>query len=369
MTNPRFTLQDPTSSRRGMAGSATERFRPAPLNTAAARGMDGAGNYSGYYQDPTPGFAGPGISQNAMTYQQADYAQDARQPHNFGTYNPNMMYPVGQTGPQNPYEAAQQFQGRQSAPMPMMAGDVPQYFQSDAAAAAASAIPGPQSAAATPSSAIYPQQQQIPGFSGTLPSLGGGSGAGQAGAKGVAVDEPDYSSTGPGAEERWADYQNRLAAVFQDIQSGSLKRASEALLEVSNWLLTQVVDFGRFATLLESICIYVSLRILISRLIVAVGLHIDDRNLHADRLQIWNDFNHGWLGLLQKQKDMVESGQKLQSGQSLISKDELEDLGKEVVKLCDGVEKHGLVDYQYGVWEEEIISSKSIQMGRQWYRC
>ena len=261
MTNPRFSLQDPTSSRRGMAGSATERFRPPPLNTAAARGMDGAGNYSGYYQDPTPGFPGPGLSQNAMSYQQADYAQDARQPQSFGAYNPNMMYPVGQTGPHNPYEAAQQFQGRQSAPMPMMAGDVPQYFQPDAgaaaAAAAASTIPGGQSAAATPSSAIYPQQQQMPGFSGTLPSLGGGGGAVQAGGKGMAVDEPEYTSTGPGAEERWADYQNRLAGVFQDIQSGNLKRASEALLEVSNWLLTQVVDLGRFATLLELIRFYV----------------------------------------------------------------------------------------------------------------
>lgn len=103
--------------------------------------------------------------------------------------------------------------------------------------------------------------------------------------------------------------------------------------------------------------------IVVSMLIITTGLHVDDRNLHADRLQIWNDFNHGWLGLLQKQKDMVESGQKLQGGQSLVSKDELEDVGKEVVRLCDGVEKHGLVDYQYGVWEEEIIASEYIQTG------
>lgn len=74
---------------------------------------------------------------------------------------------------------------------------------------------------------------------------------------------------------------------------------------------------------------------------------------------MWNNFNHGWLGLLQKQKDMTESGQKPQAGQSVISREDLEDMGKELVKLCDGVEKHGLVDYEYGVWEEQIITSMS----------
>ena len=73
---------------------------------------------------------------------------------------------------------------------------------------------------------------------------------------------------------------------------------------------------------------------------------------------MWNDFNHGWLALLQKQKDLTESEQKLQVAQSLISKDGLEDMGKELVRLCDGIEKHGLVDYEYGVWEERIIAGK-----------
>lgn len=62
---------------------------------------------------------------------------------------------------------------------------------------------------------------------------------------------------------------------------------------------------------------------------------------------------------------MAESGQKPQTGQSVISRDELEDMGKELVKLCDGVEKHGLVDYEYGVWEEQIIASKSFGRGRR----
>lgn len=85
---------------------------------------------------------------------------------------------------------------------------------------------------------------------------------------------------------------------------------------------------------------------------------MDDQTLHADRIKLWNDFNHAWLALLQKQKDMMESGQQLQRSQSLVTQESLEKMGKELVRLCDGIERHGLVDYQYGVWEEQIIASK-----------
>lgn len=36
----------------------------------------------------------------------------------------------------------------------------------------------------------------------------------------------------------------------------------------------------------------------------------------------------------------------------------LETLSRELVRLCDSVEKHGLVDYQMGVAEEEIMDCK-----------
>ncbi len=35
-------------------------------------------------------------------------------------------------------------------------------------------------------------------------------------------------------------------------------------------------------------------------------------------------------------------------------------MGNELIELCDGVERHGLVDYQYGVWEEQIESGMSF---------
>lgn len=37
----------------------------------------------------------------------------------------------------------------------------------------------------------------------------------------------------------------------------------------------------------------------------------------------------------------------------------LEHLSRQLVRLCDGVENHGLVDYQMGVAEEEIMDRES----------
>ncbi len=41
-----------------------------------------------------------------------------------------------------------------------------------------------------------------------------------------------------------------------------------------------------------------------------------------------------------------------------MSTNDLERLSSELVRLCDSVEKHGLVDYQMGVAEEEIMDRK-----------
>ena len=53
---------------------------------------------------------------------------------------------------------------------------------------------------------------------------------------------------------------------------------------------------------------------------------------------------------------MLDSGQPPPPPQSILQIDFLERMGRELVRLCDGMERHGLVDYQMGVWEEEIIS-------------
>ena len=53
---------------------------------------------------------------------------------------------------------------------------------------------------------------------------------------------------------------------------------------------------------------------------------------------------------------MLRTGQRPAPPQSLIPTTFLENMGRDLVRLCDGMERHGLVDYEMGVWEEEIIS-------------
>jgi hypothetical protein len=84
--------------------------------------------------------------------------------------------------------------------------------------------------------------------------------------------------------------------------------------------------------------------------------------MHGERLKLWMDFNHCWLAVLQRQKELTlelqQTGQRSAS-MSLLEYDQMETMGKELIRLCDVMEKHGLVDYQMGVWEEEIINRKS----------
>lgn len=90
------------------------------------------------------------------------------------------------------------------------------------------------------------------------------------------------------------------------------------------------------------------------------GLIVDEVALHADRIRLWGEFNNAWLGIFQKQKDMLESGQRISPPQSLMTQEFINKMVKDLIRLCDGIENHGLVDYQLGVAEERIIMSKSF---------
>ena len=96
--------------------------------------------------------------------------------------------------------------------------------------------------------------------------------------------------------------------------------------------------------------------------LILPGLTQDDQSRHADRLAFWDSFNVCWLAVLQRQEDdtkqMLDSGRPPAQPHTLLPKESLEEMGNELVSLCDGLEKHGLVDYQMGVSEQEIIESK-----------
>lgn len=90
-----------------------------------------------------------------------------------------------------------------------------------------------------------------------------------------------------------------------------------------------------------------------------LGLTRDDEQLHDDRVRLWDEFNRAWMTVLQRQhdltQDMVQTGRSVHESQSVMSSQHLDMLGRELVRMCDNVEKHGLVDYQMGVAEEEIM--------------
>lgn len=95
---------------------------------------------------------------------------------------------------------------------------------------------------------------------------------------------------------------------------------------------------------------------------LTTGLVRDDENHYSQRLILWEEFNTCWLSTLQKQKsftqDIIATGQRPPPPKTLIDYDFLEKMGTQLVKHCDNMEKHGLVDYQMGVWEEEIVASR-----------
>ncbi|KAK6844023.1 hypothetical protein PG987_004883 [Apiospora arundinis] len=301
-SNPEYSVHDANAQRRlygaGTGADASDRYRPAPLNTSpsTAQGMGGTAAYSDHYQEPAAVFS-TAMPQSIMPYQ-SEYGQDTRQ-----TQNLNMM----------PTDVAAS------------------YFPSQPTNAGAAPVIQAQAT----SSSTLGVYQQIPAdqrvmlhqYPNSILSMSGMSQ--QATAPDQVMEEQDYSnSTGMG--EAYEQYQTALREIFTNIRKGVLVSASESLLTVSDWLLSKVAE---------------------------LGLAADNPQLHHDRIKLWHDFNHAWLALLQKQKDMVASGIPSQRGQTLVSEENLKKMGKEIVRLCDVIERHGLVDYEYGVWEEPIIES------------
>lgn len=87
--------------------------------------------------------------------------------------------------------------------------------------------------------------------------------------------------------------------------------------------------------------------------------------MHDERIRLWDEFNRTWLTTVQRQFDMTSemltTGQQVQEPQSIMTAHSLEYLARELVRLCDSVERWGLVDYQMGVAEEEIMDRKLLR--------
>ncbi|KAK8093306.1 uncharacterized protein PG998_014707 [Apiospora kogelbergensis] len=222
-SNPRYSVHDANAQRRlygaGTGADASDRYRPAPLNTSpsTAQGMGGTAAYSDHYQEPAAVFS-TAMPQSIMPYQ-SEYGQDTRQTKNLNVYNPSLMYNVPQTSAQNTvYDTSQQFPSWQPAALQMMPTDVAaSYFPSQPTnAGAAPVIQAQATSSSTLGQAIAPDQ---------------------------VMEEQDYSnSTEMG--EAYEQYQTALREIFTNIRKGVLVSASESLLTVSDWLLSKVAELG-----------------------------------------------------------------------------------------------------------------------------
>ncbi|EEQ32575.1 hypothetical protein McanCB56680_003592 [Microsporum canis] len=321
----RFRQQQPGSTRRGTLGTGV-----TPQDGTALP------PYGGFdYPESTP-YNTSQLQSGSLQYQQGfpnsrnppqpgQQSTSQEQQQRLQQYDHNIVYNI------NPHDQtpSSYYQPRQSAAIEVLANQfgVPQYFPPDESTAGAGA------------SAQYLSPQDQPP---TFPQLPPVSRPGVA--TSFAESMPGFNSTSgsepqerqEATQQRSSDldeaynrYQQTLKQAFYDIRAGRLANASDSMLEMSEWLLGNAVE---------------------------LGLVRDQEDLHADRIDMWNNFNTCWLAICQKQKDttqeMFDTGVR---PAELLSEDALQKLGRELVRLCDKMEQYGLVDYQMGVWEEEIL--------------
>ncbi|KAG7402576.1 hypothetical protein Forpe1208_v017137 [Fusarium oxysporum f. sp. rapae] len=173
----------------------------------------------------------------------SEYGHDSRQTQGFGGYSTaaTMMYNVGQPSTQNTVYDAQQFSSRQPAAIKMIPPDVASsYFGSETEASAGSSLQQPAQGSSG-STNVYQQSNAMNYASNSMSSVSAMPQAKKP-ADVSMTDDHDYAE---GAlEEKWVSYQRQLGSIFQEIVNGSLEGASETLLSVTSWLLSQVADLA-----------------------------------------------------------------------------------------------------------------------------
>ncbi|KAI9677552.1 MAG: hypothetical protein M1817_006506 [Caeruleum heppii] len=331
----------------------TERSQqPLPSGSQARRSLDNTGGEEGSlygYYGNLPQFQDPTLPRGALALQaqygqtsasQHHQSQSQPQPAQLSQYGSGLNFDLSHQPPPVPtsYGPSSLYpQRRQSTAIEVLsthfAGGPTFYMPSESAN-----VRTPGSSQQTPtqfSSTSYLQGESSRGSSLSQTYATGSMGGVSHPAPIAPATDSGSVAEPPNYDEAYDRYQVAVKRVFHCVHHGQLLEAGQLLLEISEWLLSNAVD---------------------------LGLIIDDQDLYGERLKLWKDFNTAWLATLQQQKDlaqnMAEAGQGLNPPQSLIQPELLERMGRELVRLCDGVERHGLVDYEMGVWEEEIITGK-----------
>ncbi|KAL8997461.1 MAG: hypothetical protein Q9169_003241 [Polycauliona sp. 2 TL-2023] len=322
----------------------SDRFRQSHMmagrSPAGAGAVEPAGAHAqelgsfGYpHGSPYP----PAQLQGSSVQFPTDYGQESPRSQPFPQYaQPQMVYNVPQQSqPRSPYDTMPQYQPRQSAALEVLSSQfgVPQYYHPNEPVGASGHTSTPQQYASSqfnpqmpfqaPGSGRSTMQSPYPADMVEYPQSTAPEVAGQ--------HEPETPSFTEGLDE----YKGLLRATSGVTAQGRLTEAAESLLDMSERLLGHAKD---------------------------LGLASDSELLRDERLEIWRGFNICWLAVLQRQKDatqeILDTGQRPLTLQNVLGKDDLERMAESLMQHCDQVERYGLVDYQMGVWEEEIMSSK-----------
>ncbi|KAF4221369.1 hypothetical protein CNMCM8980_003431 [Aspergillus fumigatiaffinis] len=366
----RMKQHDPSSfttssgqTRRGVPSSsrgAADRFRqhgqPSArgnhpgLSQAATRSRLSAYMDYGYTDTAFQGDSlhGDELQPYPTTLREQQRQQSIQQP--FAAYESEMVYNLGQQGPtQNPYEVVPQYPARQSAAIDALSSQfaVPQYFPTNEPMA--TGVPAEGSPYLNPhlSPSAYNQPGPIGRSSAMQPFPATMAEFTPVGTTARRLEQQETSQQqqqqqqqhvipdSTNLNEEYGRFQRVLRSTFDHIRAGRLVEAGRSLLEISEWLVTNARELGILS---------------------------DDPMFYSDRLQLWNDFNICWLAVCQRQKDMTQEVLRTghqPSNTSMLSSDRLDDMGRELIQLCDQMEQHGLVDYQMGIWEEEILCGKN----------
>ncbi|KAJ5778955.1 hypothetical protein N7457_006675 [Penicillium paradoxum] len=356
----RMKQHEKSMSRSGNAarrapGRATDRFDPAIQPRGDPTGMSQPPEQAplsydyGYTGSSFHG--GPLQSSELQNYQPQDFIRRSQQAPSIqpqrrrvpsqdptAFYESSMLYGFGQPGPtQGPFEVVPQYPTRPSAAIDALPNQfaVPQYFAPEESAGSGVAglspylnaqlqpynQPNPMARPNTTQSFSAPISDFTVIGSGSMNRLDQSQ-----------LEPQNQPSDQPSLEEAIGRYQGILRRTFDQTRAGRLVEAGESLLEISEWLVTNARDLGL--------------------------LH-DDSVHYSDRLKLWNDFNICWLAICQKQKDLILeiiATSQQPAHVSLLRRDRMENMGRDLIQLCDQLEPHGLVDYQMGIWEEEILS-------------
>lgn len=192
---------------------------------------------------------------NPGTAQQQSRRRAAAETTPLVPYESAMLYGFSQQGSAHgPFDIVPQYSTRQSAAIEALSNQmaIPQYFPEEPTGTGVPGLspylstlpynqPGPMARASN----AHPFPTTMADFT----SIGTGPSVDQPQQQ---VDPSQQSGTGSSSlDQAYAQYQRALRSTFDQTRAGRLVEASESLMEISEWLVTNARDLGRSGSFLK----------------------------------------------------------------------------------------------------------------------